>query len=249
MQAISLGARRVEEAVRVVRALGGHRYVAGRLHLVHAFAFAAVPDDASGALAPARAWAHGRLADARVDPASRDESLWRRSTEAEMAAVLEAFWTPGDRAEAARDALRAMLSRHGLAPGEHAPFDETVEDEIHPLLVDAGWELVPLAQLDAERHKGALAAFGTALAFESARFEEETAIPPTAHLYELPAIGPVELLRGADAEGSLAAPLVVWAEGDETYVDYVVRGVRRAAKLPERDQDEDDEDEDEGDAG
>jgi len=240
MQPISLGATRVDEAVRVVRALGAHRYVAGRLHLVHAFAFAAVPDDASGALAPARAWALGTLADARADPASRDEALWRRSTEAEVAEVLEAFWTPGDRAEAARAALLAMLSRHGLPPGEHAPFDETVEDEMHPVLVDAGWELLPLAQLDAERHKGALAAFGTALAFESARFEEETAIPPTVHLYELPAIGAVELTRGADAEGTLAAPLVVWAGGDETYLDYVVRGVRRAAKLPERDDDEDD---------
>lgn len=240
MQPISLGARRVDEAVRVVRALGAHRYVAGRLHLVHAFAFAAVPDDASGALGPARAWAQGTLDDARIDAASRDEALWRRSTEAEVAAVLEAFWTPGDRAGAARGALLAMLSRHGLAPGEHAPFDETVEDGIHPLLVDAGWELLPLAQLDAERHKGALAAFGTALAFESARFEEETAIPPTAHLYELPAIGAVELLRGADAEGTLAEPLVVWADGDETYLDYVVRGVRRAAKLSERDDEGDD---------
>jgi hypothetical protein len=31
----------------------------------------------------------------------------------------------------------------------------------------------------------------------------------------------------------------VWADGDETYLDYVLRGVRRAAKLPERDEETD----------
>ena len=104
---------------------------------------------------------------------------------------------------------------------------------MHPLLVDAGRELLPIGSLDAERHRGAIAAFGDELTFDSARFEEETAIPPVATLCELPAIGPAELLRGADDDGCLAAPLVVWAQGNETYVDYVVRGVRRAAKLPD----------------
>jgi hypothetical protein len=50
-------------------------------------------------------------------------------------------------------------------------------------------------------------------------------------LYELPAIGAVELLRGADDDGVLAEPLVVWAEGNEIYLDYVMRGVGRAARL------------------
>jgi hypothetical protein len=39
MIAYSLGTRLADEALRVVRALGSHRYIAGRLHLVHAFAF------------------------------------------------------------------------------------------------------------------------------------------------------------------------------------------------------------------
>jgi hypothetical protein len=131
--------------------------------------------------------------------------------------------------------LGKLLDRHELPGSGHAPFDESAEDEMHPLLIDAGWELLPLAALDPRRHRGAMDAFGDALAFESARFEEETAIPATTHLYELPALGPVELLRGADDDGTLAAPLIVWADGDETYLDYVVRGVRRAARLPERD--------------
>ena len=78
MIAYALGARRADEAVRVVRALGSHRYVAGRLHLVHALALAAITEDEAGVLAEARAWADRTLADATLDAASRDERLWRR---------------------------------------------------------------------------------------------------------------------------------------------------------------------------
>ena len=234
MKAISVAATRVDEALRVVKALGSHRYVAGRLHLVHAFAFAALAGEPPG-LDEARVWGRAVLASS-VDPASRDELLWRRCTDAELVAVLDAFWTPGDAALLAHRALIELLERYELRAPAHTPFDESAEDEMHPLLIDAGWELLSLAALDPQRHRGAMDAFDDALAFESARFEEETAIPATTHLYELPALGAMELLRGADAEGALAAPLVVWADGDETYLDYVVRGVRRAARLPERDE-------------
>jgi hypothetical protein len=222
---------RVDETLRCVRALGAHRYVAGRLHLLHALALSAVPDDAAGALVEARAWAARTLATPGIDPSSRAEALWRRGTDAELVAVLDAFWTPGSRADAARDALLDQLERQDLRLGHHEPFDENAEDDIHPLLVDAGWELLPLAGLDPTRHAGAIAAFESPLAFESACFEEQTAIPPRPTLYELPAIGPIELLRGAGPEGELAEPLVVWAEGHPVYLDYVLRGVRRAAKV------------------
>jgi hypothetical protein len=129
-----------------------------------------------------------------------------------------------------------MLASHDLsAGGGVAPFDENAEDAVHPILIDAGWELVPLRLLDPERHKGAIAAFGDDLSFASAVFEEETAIPATPSLLELPALGPAELLSGVDDAGNLVEPLVVWAEGNETYVDYLIRGVRRAARLTERD--------------
>jgi hypothetical protein len=237
---MSLGACGVAEALCVVRALGAHRYVAGRLHLVHAFALASLAATTEETEA-ARAWATATLRDATVDPSSRDERLWRPCSEAEVVAVLDGFWSPGAARAHARGTLEDLLAAHDLPVPESSPFDESAEDEMHPLLVDAGWELIALAQLDADRHRGALSAFGNALAFESARFEEETAIPPTTHLYELPAIGPVELLRGADEAGVLVEPLVVWAAGDETYLDYVIRGVRRAAKLPERDEGTDEE--------
>jgi len=233
MMAIDLGVRSVDQSLRLVRALGSHRYVAGRLHLVHAFAVAAIGDDATGVLTAAREWALATLrrGGSDFDLGSRDERLWRRGSEAELAAILDAYWTPGERSQAARSALRALLQGHDLAVGGHQAFDESVEEQIHPMAVDAGWELLRLHELDAERHKGAIAAFGDHLAFESACFEEETSIPSLPHLYELPAFGATELLDGANNDGTLKQPLVLWVQGNETYLDYVLRGICRAARL------------------
>lgn len=221
MIAVELGVRGVDEVLRLVRALGSHRYIAGRLHLVHALSLVSIADDAGGVLAEARAWAIATAGQADIDPASRDERLWRRCSDLELVAVLEAYWAPGPRATAARGELHARLDRHGMVPESHPAFDEALEDRIHPLVVDAGWELMGLSQLDAERHKGAIAAFGNQFAYQAAILEEETTVPSVPHLYELPAIGPVELLRGADDSGQLAEPFVVWTQGDETYLDYV----------------------------
>jgi hypothetical protein len=234
MMAIDLGVRRVDEALRLVRALGAHRYVAGRLHLAHAFAVAAVGDDGAGVLGPAREWALRTLeegARGALDLGSRDERLWRRCSDAELAAVLDAYWTPGPRALAARTSLRALLESHGLTLSGHEAFDESIEDAIHPLAMDAGWELLGLAELDAERHKGAIASFEDDLAFESALFEEETAIPRLPPLYELAAIGATELIEGARDDGTLKQPMILWVQGNETYLDYVFRGICRAAGL------------------
>ncbi len=229
MMAIPLGAARVDEALRVVRALGAHRYVAGRLHLVHAFAFSALEEHPAPTLHEAHSWARAILRDPAIDARSREEVLWRRSSDDELVALLEAYWSPG--AESTRSSLRRLLERHDLRVPEGATFDESQEDGMHPILVDAGWELVPLGRLDAERHRGAIAAFADRLAFESAAFEEDTAVPPIVTLCELPALGAAELLRGARDDGLLAEPLVLWAAGNETYLDYVVRGVRRAANV------------------
>lgn len=219
MLAFPLPLRTADDAARLVRALGKHRYVAGRVILIHALA-ADLGDDSELAQ-----WAAGVLADDRIDPASRDERLTRQASEDELARLLLAYWGDDD---SHRQRLADRLAALALDVGEYEPFDERVEDDIHPVLVDAGWELLPLAELDAERHKGAIAAFGDSIHFESARFEEENAIPKITHLQELPALGPVELLRGA---GALDEELVLWMNGDETYQDYVVRGALKAAKL------------------
>ncbi len=228
MIGFEIGTRTGEELVRFVRALGQHRYVASRLHLVHAFAVEAAADHPS--IGDAADWAKRALgAGGAIDLASKDERLWRRASDAELGAVLETFWGGVESATKAKDALRGRLASIDALPDESlVPFDESAEDDVFPVLVDAGWELLPLAHLDFERHKGAIQSFDD---FEIARFEEESAIPPLVHLYELPVLGGVELLAGIDANGSSRAPFVLWHQGNETYLDYVLRGVVRASKI------------------
>jgi hypothetical protein len=231
-----IDARNGDELVRFVRALGQHRYVSGRLHLVHAFAVeaAAAAGDAGApedALAEAAAWAAAVLADPAIDQASKDERLHRRATDAELVAVLAAFWATGERRERAARALLARLLAIGVTPPASLPFDESSEEDLFPVLVDAGWELLALRALEPERHKGAINAFEDALAFDVAKFEEESAVPEHVTLHELPALGATELLAALSDDGSVRAPFVLWTSGHETYTDYVLRGVLRAARL------------------
>ncbi len=252
MEGRELTAGTGDEAIRAVRALGSHRYVAGRLHLVHAFAIRAASHAEGAALQEASAWADAVLSDETIDRDSKDERLYRSVTEAELLAVLRAFWTPSPNRGAVHDALGELLDAIGrvdvaAALGARIPFADDAEEEMFPVLVDAGWELLPLARLDPERHAGAMRAYGDdPVLFETAKFVEEHGDPPRDYLFELPAMGEVELLDATDDEGALVEPLVVWWSGDETYCDYVLRGVSRAAKLPpetERDTRDDDDDE------
>jgi len=223
-----IGRRTGEELIRFVRALGQHRYVASRLHLVHAFAIeAATTNDPEGALGDAAAWARRAISAGVIELDSKDERLHRRVTDAELVAVLKAFWAEGSTPVHAK--LQAHLSSIKVTIDEEAlPFDEEREDEMFPVLVDAGWELLPLAKLDMERHRGAIQAFDD---FEVARFEEENAVPPLVTLHELPVLGATELCATFDAEGRTRTPFVLWSEGHESYVDYVLRGVLKVSKI------------------
>ncbi|HVJ90923.1 MAG TPA: hypothetical protein VM580_14065 [Labilithrix sp.] len=233
MIGFEIGCRSAEELLRFLRALGQHRYVASRLHLVHAFAIEAAAEHP--ALAEAAAWARRTLdPNGGIDLASKDERLHRRASDAELAGLLETFWVPGDASEKAKARLRERLaSIDALPQPSRLPFEEEREEDVFPVLVDAGWELLPLAHLDFERHRGAIAAFDD---FEVARFEEESAIPPIVTLHELPVFGGVELLAAFDdaagaEERRTRAPFVLWQQGAEPYVDYVLRGVLRASKI------------------
>ena len=192
----------------MVRALGKHRYVAGRMHFVHALAACDVLD-----------WARDVIADDTVDKASRDERLVRPVSDEELGAVLARFWSEDTGAEAC-DALLERLERFEV----EVVAPEEDEEGVFPLLVDAGWELLPLGELDVERHRGAIEAFGERIHYDVAKFEEQEHLPPVVHLQELPAIGAAELVHGLD-------PFGIWLSGNETYQDYVIRGVLRAAKI------------------
>jgi hypothetical protein len=219
-----------EELLRFVRTLGQHRYVASRLHLVHAFAIEAAAEgpESMGALKEAASWAKRALGSGAIDLSSKDERLYRRGSDAEVLAVLGAYWGPDHEAPRAR--LRQRLASIDVLPDETAlPFDEATEDDMFPILVDAGWELLPIAQLDYERHRGAMQCFDD---YEVARFEEESAVPPIVTLHELPVLGSVELLHAFEPETrTTRAPFVLWQQGHESYLDYVLRGILRAAKL------------------
>jgi hypothetical protein len=226
MEGHELPIERGAEAVRIIKALGSHRYVLGRAHDVHVLAVSAAREFL-GEHPELVAWADALLATKDVDVLSRDERLMRRVSDAELVAVLSAFWSEGEAAERARDRLEEWLS--DLEEPLEAPFSEENEEAMFPVLVDAGWELLPLALLDEERHRGAIEAFGDRIAFEGERFNEEAAVPPRTYLIELPAMGESELVHLVDDEGGLTEPLVVWAEGPEPYIEYLLRGVMKVA--------------------
>ena len=91
MNGIELTRRTGSELVRFVRTLGKHRYVASRLHLVHAFAIEGAALGGSPDLGEAAAWAESVLGDPSIELDSRDERLVRKATDAELVAVLDAF--------------------------------------------------------------------------------------------------------------------------------------------------------------
>ena len=229
------------QAVRFLRALGAHRYVRGAAHEVHAFVYAACEEDPL--LAEGRAWANALLADPRVDRGSRDPALLRRATTPELCAALEQFWgDDGERGARVRARLERLLAGIDVAVDRGAPlFDERAESAVFPALIDAGFELLRLVELDPVRHKGVRDAYDQSLVdqggedgvgFAGARFEEESAVPERdPYTQEAPLLGPTELLAPADDDGLLREPFVLWCEGEPAYHDYLVRGCLRAAKI------------------
>lgn len=220
MLAWSFAARTMDEIARLVRALGKNRYVREVDHRIHFTVDEALTDLPAFAEHAARFRERVRR-EQGLEPASRDPSLWRPATTDEAIAALDAFWAPGPAtAERCRRLLDA-IARLGLPPPEHAPFACPPDEPPHPELVLLDWVLLPVEELDAERHAGALAAME----------DSHDEVSPSEPLYvEGPILSAPELVRGAP-NGVLADDFVVWADGPYSYADYVFRGVARAAKL------------------
>lgn len=202
---------------RLLRALEGHRYLAEVDHRLHWAVDVAVAGMAADGGSRAR-YASFAEAVARVpddlERASRDPRVWRSATVDEVAVVLDLFWGPSRDAAAA--ALRAALDSADIPRPGHAPGATDPDEPPHPELLLLDWVLLPVDELDAERHRGALRALEAA--------EEE--VHPSESVYlEGPIITEAELVGGPWEEP------IFWATDPYAYAHYLFRGVAKAAKL------------------
>lgn len=234
MLAWSFAARMVDEVARLLRALGKNRYVREVDHRVHWAVDAALVDLPAFA-EHAHAFEARRRNEPDLELGSRDPRLWRPASVDEVIAVLTAFWGPGEEADARAERLADALLAAGIEVPEREPFEADPDEPPFPELVLLDWVYFAVDELDAEQHAGALAALEAA--------GEPVEAPSEPVYVEGPSIGPAELTLGAP-HGVLDDDLLVWADGPYAYVDYVLRGASKAAKLldpPEGPRDLDDD--------
>ena len=222
MLAWSFAARTADEVAALLRALGRHRYVCEadlRLHFAVDRALSSDPTFGPRAAA----FEARRRREPELDLRSRDPSLWRPASIEEIVAALTTFWTPDAAGLAARERLLDVLEELDLADAEHEPFASPVEEPPHPELILLDWVLLPVDELDADRHAGALTALE----------ESGEEINPSALIYqEATVLSAAELVLGAP-NGALVDDFVVWSDGPYPYADYVFRGASKMAKLVE----------------
>jgi hypothetical protein len=220
MLAWSFAARTIDEVARLLRALGKHRYIREVDHRIHWAVDQALAEHP--AFAPhAAAFEARRRREPGLDPRSRDPALWRPATADEVIAALATLWAPDDAGEIARERLLGVLLGAGIAPDDHEPFGCPPDAPPYPELILLDWVLLPVDELDADRHAGALTALE----------ESGEEIDPSAPIYqEGPSLAAPELTRGA-TNGVLREDFLVWSDGPYPYADYVFRGVAKAAKL------------------
>jgi hypothetical protein len=216
----TFSARTLDEVGALLRALGRHRYVRESDLALHWSV-----DDALSELPSfsrrAASFRERRAREADLDPASRDPSLWKYADTEVIIEALAAFWSEGGGAERARERLRDALLGVELELAGHAPFKSDPEEPPHPELVLLDWEFLPIDELDIERHSGALRALELAA--------EEVDVSAPVYV-EGVCIAYPELAFGAP-RGVLPADFLVWSDGPYSYVDYIFRGVAKAARL------------------
>ncbi|NUP08797.1 MAG: hypothetical protein HOW73_22340 [Polyangiaceae bacterium] len=222
MRSWSFAARLIDEVARLLRCLGKHRYLQETDHRIHWTVDHVLKD--LPAFAPhAAAFKALTAKNADLDVRSRDPRLWRAATADDAIGVLTAFWSGGDDAIARREELVRLFQEHELPIAEHDAFKSNPELPPFPELILFDWVLLPIDQLDADRHAGVLAAL---------EGSTEEAHPSEPIYQEGPAFTIVELCEGAPL-GILEDDMTIWSDGPYEYADYVFRGVSKAAKLPE----------------
>src|SRR6266542_1111621 len=220
MLAWTFSARTLDEIGALLRAMGRHRYLREIDHGIHWSVDEALQDRTT--FAPrAKACRERRDSEPNLDPASRDPSLWKYADTEVVIGALSVFWTKGDEAERAKEQLRRGLEQTEIELPSHAPFRSDPEEPPHPEIILLDWEFFPIEELDPERHSGALRALEIA--------GDEVNISAPVYVEGM-CIGYPELVLGAP-QGVLPVDFTVWCDGDYSYVDYVFRGVAKAAKL------------------
>ena len=222
MMAWSFAVRVIDEVAALLRMLGKHRYLKEVDHRVHWTVDVAM-HDVPGFAAHAARFEALKRAEPDLDVTSRDPRLWRKADVEEIISIFTSFWGPGEAVAARQTRLMETYESVGLTVPDHEPFESDPEEPPFPELITLDWVLLPVDELDAERHRGALDAL------EGSSDE----VKPSTPLYqEGPAISIVELLDAAP-RGILEEDLIIWSEEPYAYADYVFRGVSRAAKLAE----------------
>ncbi|MBK8258669.1 MAG: hypothetical protein IPK82_39170 [Polyangiaceae bacterium] len=222
MVAWSFSAKTLDELGRLLRSLGKHRYVEEVDHRIH-WMIDEVLSDRPMFAPHAAAFQTRRKKDTQLDPSSRDPTLWRTAPLDEVLAALAAFWVD-DGAHERREALRVLIEKAGLPIPTHAPFEAPPEEPPHPELIQLDWVLLPVDELDTDRHRGALEAME--------EWAEEVPNPSAPIYQEGPSLAFPELCAGMH-DGQLAAEWIVWSEPPFSYADYVLRGASKAARLDE----------------
>ena len=220
MLAWSFSARTLDEVASLLRMMGRHRYVREASHALHWTVDQALSDRPVFA-ARAAAFQARRAREPALDLTSRDPSLWAYADTEVVIEALSVFWTKSDESTAAVRRLRAILEETELGLATHEPFQADPEEPPHPELILLDWEFFPIDELDPERHEGALRAL------ELAGDEVNVSAPV---YQEGVCIAYPELARGAP-HGVLPTDFLVWSDGAYSYVDYVFRGVAKAARL------------------
>lgn len=207
----------------MIRAMGRHRYVAEVDLRIHFTVDRALAGRGESYAAAAAAFDRLESEDPELDPTSRDPRLWRRAEADEVGRAVEELWTPDEGGNEARLALATALRVADIATPDHEPFAGDIEAPGHPELILLDWAFLPVEELDIERHRGALRAME----------DSGDEVDASELVYvEGPSLTEVELCRGCPA-GVIPDDPVFWADGPYSYVDYVFRGVAKAAKLVE----------------
>jgi hypothetical protein len=220
MLAWTFSARTLDEVAALLRAMGRHRYVREADHGLH-WSVDETLSDRPPFDARAAQFRDRRTKERDLDPGSRDPSLWTYADTEVVIEALTAFWSPGEPGDRARSRLGELLTSAEIELATHEPFQSNPEEPPHPELILLDWEFFPIDELDPERHSGAVRAIEIA-------GEHVNASAPV--YVEGACIAYPELARGAP-RGLLPADFMVWCDGDYSYVDYVFRGVAKAARL------------------